>query len=79
MLKIIFYSLLSFRRTAATILADSGASGQTLRNKLNHNTEATIREYITSSKRVQASNAGMLNLKDSEPAEKKPKLEEKAR
>ena len=64
------------RRTAATNLADSGASGQALRNKLNHRSEATVAEYITSSKRVQATNAGMLgNLTVSGPVAKKPKLE----
>ena len=70
----------SFRRTAATLLADNGASRQTLRNKLNHNSENTVNEYITSSKKVQATNAGMLaNLADSGPEPKKQKLEEKAR
>ena len=66
----------SMRRTSATILADSGLSGQALRNKLNHNSESTVNEYISSSKRVQATNAGLLaNLTDSTPDPKKPKVE----
>ena len=64
----------TFRRTSATILADNGISGQALRHKLNHNSEQTVMEYITSSKKVQATNAGMLaNLGG--PERKKQKLD----
>ena len=51
----------SFRRTAATIMADRGASGQAIRHKLNHKSEKSCNEYITSSKSVQKSNAKLLS------------------
>ena len=73
----------SLRRTAASILADQGASGQMLRNKLNHSSEKTVMEYITSSKTVQATNAALLGnivIEKEEPPTpeaKKPKIEER--
>ena len=50
----------SLRRTSATILADRGASGTTIRNKLNQKSEQAVNEYISSSKSVQKTNAHML-------------------
>jgi hypothetical protein len=49
------------RRTAATRLANSGASGQQLRHKLNHRSEKACNEYLHSSKAVQHTNAMMLS------------------
>jgi integrase len=74
----------SLRRTAATILADQGASGQTLRNKLNHSSEKTVSEYISSSKKVQATNASLLGNvtienQEPKPEAKKQKMEETQR
>ena len=74
----------SLRRTAAIILADQGASGQTLRNKLNHSSEKTVSEYISSSKKVQSTNASLLGnvtieREDPTPEAKKPKIEEMQR
>ena len=51
----------TLRRTAATIMADKGASGQTLRHKLNQRSEKAVNEYLSSSKAVQKSNALMLS------------------
>ena len=62
----------SFRRTAATIMADGGASGQTLRNKLNHVSEKSVNEYISSSKAVQKSNANLLSGHKKEKSAAKP-------
>ena len=50
----------AMRRTAATILANKGASGQQLRHKLNHRSEKTVNQYLSSSKAVQKTNAMML-------------------
>ena len=50
----------SLRRTSATVLADRGASGTTIRNKLNQKSEQAVNEYISSSKSVQKTNAAML-------------------
>ena len=50
----------SLRRTSATVLADRGASGTTIRNKLNQRSEQAVNEYISSSKSVQKTNADML-------------------
>jgi mRNA-degrading endonuclease HigB of HigAB toxin-antitoxin module len=51
----------ALRRTAATVMADKGASGQTLRHKLNQRSEKAVNEYLSSSKAVQRSNAMMLS------------------
>ena len=48
------------RRTAATKLANAGASGQQLRHKLNQKSESAVNEYLSSSKAVQHTNAMML-------------------
>ena len=51
----------ALRRTAATIMADKGASGQTLRHKLNQRSEKAVNEYLSSSKAVQRNNAMLLS------------------
>ena len=42
-------------------MADKGASGQTLRHKLNQRSEKAVNEYLSSSKAVQRSNAMLLS------------------
>ena len=47
----------SFRRTATTIMADSGATGQQLRNKLNHKSEqGNFKRHLFKTLTISASN-----------------------
>ena len=58
-------------------MADSGAAGQQLRHKLNQKSESAVKEYITSSKKTQSTNAAFLAcFEEDEPETKKAKVEE---
>ena len=57
-------------------MADEGAAGQQMRNKLNQKSENSVKEYITSSKKTQSTNTAYLAGFDKiEPDKKKPKVE----
>ena len=56
-------------------MADSGAAGQQLRHKLNQKSESAVKEYITSSKKTQSTNAAFLACFEDEPETKKIKVE----
>lgn len=50
----------SLRRTSATIMMANGATGKQLQQKMNHTSEKSCNEYLTSSKRVKQQNANFL-------------------
>ena len=56
----------SFRRTAATLMADQGYTGQQIRDKLNLISGRSVNEYISSSKSVQNSTDNLLACNDDE-------------